>query len=128
MIMKPLRILTFDVGHGSCHAIWFPSGKLVVIDLGTSDDFSPVAWLKSIGVKTIDLLVITHPHDDHLRGFTDVDGIMVKILHRPRNLPADLISELDVELKKHWDHHDARYTAPVQLSTSRCRRPHRWAG
>jgi beta-lactamase superfamily II metal-dependent hydrolase len=113
---NPLRILTFDVAHGNCHAIWFPSGKLVIIDLGTSDDFSPLKWLKSQGIKAIDLLILTHPHDDHIRGFRDLDGITVKTLHRPKNIPADLTTELDLDLKREWDKHDARFSTPVQPS------------
>jgi len=108
-----IRILTFDVKHGNCHAIWSPSGKLVVIDIGTSDDFSPMKWMKSQNLKTIDLLILTHPHDDHLRGFTDSDGMTVKFLHRPKNIPANLITELDADLKKAWERYDAHYSAPV---------------
>ena len=113
--MNPLRIVTFDVEHGNCHAIWFPSGKLVLIDLGTSDEFSPITWLKSVGVKTIDYLIITHPHDDHIRGFLDLAGIDVKISRRPKNIPTTLTAELDASLKKEWDNHNARFTKSVEL-------------
>jgi competence protein ComEC len=111
--MSGVRILTFNVGHGNCHAIWSPSGKLVVVDLGTSNDFSPIKWLKSIGVTTIDLLIITHPHDDHIRGLDDLDGMTVRVLHRPKNVPADLTAELEGGLKAKWERIDGRYNSPV---------------
>ena len=111
---NPIRILTFDVKHGNCHAIWSPSGKLVVIDIGTSDDFSPMKWMKSQNITTIDYLILTHPHDDHLRGFTELDGMAVKVFHRPRNIPTNLIAELDADLKNAWERYDAHYIAPVQ--------------
>ena len=40
-----------------------PNGHVVVIDLGCSAEFSPLEWL---GRPTIDSLVVTHPHGDHI--------------------------------------------------------------
>lgn len=111
--MSGVRILTFNVGHGNCHAIWSPSGKLVVVDLGTSDGFSPIEWLKSTGVTVIDLLIITHPHDDHIRGLDDLDGLDVRVLHRPKEVPATLTAQLERGLKAAWDRIDGRYNAPA---------------
>jgi beta-lactamase superfamily II metal-dependent hydrolase len=109
-----VRILTFSVAHGNSHAIWTPSGKLVLIDLGASDDFSPVKWLKSQNIKNVDLLILTHPHDDHIRGFRDLSELNVRILHRPKNIPAELTKELDADLQTAWKNYDAHFNTPVQ--------------
>jgi len=112
---KSISIITFDVAHGSCHLIVTPSRRLVMIDLGCSDDFSPVECLKGKGLKRLDLLVVTHPHDDHIRGILDLNGIEVGILHRPKSVPPDLTAQLDPPLKKAWQEFDARFTRPVEL-------------
>lgn len=112
-----ISIITFDVGHGDCHLIVSPSGKRVMIDLGVSDDFSPLKWLKGQGCKRLDLLVVTHPHDDHIRGVFDLDGIKVGILHRPKNVPAELTVDLDADLQSAWQEFDAQFAEPVQLQS-----------
>lgn len=62
------RILIHDVGHGQAVHAWTPTGELVVIDLGCSSAFSPLEWLSGQS-KTIDKLIITHPHGDHIDEF-----------------------------------------------------------
>ncbi|MBI3902216.1 MAG: MBL fold metallo-hydrolase [Nitrosomonadales bacterium] len=86
--MSPLRIVIHDVGHGQAVHAFTPDGKVIVIDLGTSADFSPLAWLGN-QTKTIDSLVITHPHGDHIDEMLLLDelGFNVRQLWRPRWLP-----------------------------------------
>ena len=63
-----LRIYIHNVGHGhAVHAIT-PNGQHIVVDLGCSDSFSPLEWLKR-STGTIDSLMITHPHGDHIMKF-----------------------------------------------------------
>jgi len=86
--MSPLRIIIHNVGHGQAvHAIT-PDGKVMVIDLGTSADFSPLEWLGD-QTKTIDSLVITHPHGDHIDEMLLINdfGFTVRQLWRPKWLP-----------------------------------------
>lgn len=51
---------------GDSCLIAFPNGTLMLIDLGMPE-YTPLltANLKQLGVEKIDILVITHPHDDH---------------------------------------------------------------
>lgn len=112
---KSISIITFDVAHGNCHLIVTPSRKRAMIDMGRSDDFSPLKWLKNIGTKRLDLLIVTHQHDDHIRGVLDLDGIDVDILHCPKSVPPELTAQLEPPLKKAWQDFDARFTSPVQL-------------
>ena len=56
-----------DVGQGDCILIRTPDGRSVLVDSGdaaAADDV--VRYLKSHDVTQIDLLVITHPHSDHI--------------------------------------------------------------
>jgi beta-lactamase superfamily II metal-dependent hydrolase len=65
MPSSQLRTLFHNVGHGQAVHLFTPDGKVIVIDLGCSADFSPLTWLAT-HTKVIDLLIITHPHGDHL--------------------------------------------------------------
>lgn len=55
-----------DVGQGDCALLQTPQGS-VLIDCGSKeygDDV--VAYLKSQGVDTLEYLIFTHPHEDHM--------------------------------------------------------------
>jgi len=84
-----LRILLHNVGHGQAIHAFTPGGHVVVIDLGCSDAFSPLEWLRR-QTATIDQLVITHPHGDHIDEILNLNtqGFQVRQLWRPKWLTA----------------------------------------
>lgn len=61
-----LNIYIWDVGHGQSIHAFTPNGKTIVIDLGIAPYFSPLETLKRKNIAIIDMLVITHPHGDHI--------------------------------------------------------------
>lgn len=62
-----------DVGQADSELIRLPSGVNVLIDAGTTNVGKQlVSYLKKLGVKKIDYLIATHPHEDHIGGMTDV--------------------------------------------------------
>jgi competence protein ComEC len=72
---KNLYLTAIDVGQGGSTLIEFPGGKKMLVDGGglANADFdmgryvvAPFLWQKRI--RTIDILVLTHPHPDHLQG------------------------------------------------------------
>lgn len=76
-----LDVFFLDVGQGDCTFIRTPSGRTILIDGGgrpERPDFDSVGtrivepFLRSRGVNRIDLLVLTHPHDDHAQGLISV--------------------------------------------------------
>jgi competence protein ComEC len=68
-----LTMYAFDVGQGDSFLFRFPSGENVLIDAGgRSSAAKVVAKLRSLGVEKIDILVATHPHEDHIGGMTEV--------------------------------------------------------
>jgi beta-lactamase superfamily II metal-dependent hydrolase len=85
-----LRTLFHNVGHGQAVHLFTPDGKVVVIDLGCSADFSPLTWLSSIS-KVIDLLIITHPHGDHIDEILLLEklGFRVRQFWRPKWLSRE---------------------------------------
>jgi competence protein ComEC len=64
--------LTFlDVGEGAASLLQVPGGPTVLIDSGPE----PLgATLRRHAVRQIDLLVLSHGHDDHVAGLADVIG------------------------------------------------------
>jgi len=67
-----LRAYFLDVGQGDSSVILFKD-KVILIDAGETDQGDTVvAALKKLGVETIDLLVATHPHSDHIGGMQKV--------------------------------------------------------
>jgi len=72
---REMKVTFLDVGQGDAIVLFFPQGKVMVIDGGGSPDGSfdpgerivaPYLWKEKR--KTIDYLVNTHPHPDHLQG------------------------------------------------------------
>jgi len=70
-----LRATFLDVGHGSSTLIEFPRGEKMLIDGGGSFNpefdlgervVGPFLWDKKI--SCLDVVVLTHPHPDHLNG------------------------------------------------------------
>ena len=71
-----LRLTVIDVGDGSAALLEIPGGYTIMIDGGGFSDNSsfdvgariiaPLLWKKKI--KTVDLLILSHPNSDHLNG------------------------------------------------------------
>jgi len=67
----PMAVHFIDVGQGDSIFIQSPEGKTMLIDAGEKNGMAE-KYLNSIGVKTIDILVATHPHLDHIGGLVDI--------------------------------------------------------
>lgn len=59
------------VGQGDCEVIRLPSGGTILIDSGARGA-PTVDLLKRLGVGEIDLIIATHPHEDHIGEMPDV--------------------------------------------------------
>jgi beta-lactamase superfamily II metal-dependent hydrolase len=68
-----LAVTFFDVGQGDSALVVSPSGKRVLIDGGPPEAGDRLlAALAQHGVDQIDLIILTHPHADHLGGLKKV--------------------------------------------------------
>lgn len=67
-----LKVHFIDVGQGDSTLLQ-SGGKTMLIDAGSSDAGPRVvSYLKSQGVKSLDVVAATHPHEDHIGGMTTV--------------------------------------------------------
>ncbi len=70
---KDLEIHHLNVGQADSTLILTPNGKTILIDAGTqSAGQKIVSYLKKAGISTIDRLIITHAHADHVGGAVEV--------------------------------------------------------
>lgn len=79
-----VQVCYFYVGQADAELIQFPGGSNVLIDAGTSStEDELIETLRSLGVETLDLVVATHPHADHIGGMAavieafDVGGVVM---------------------------------------------------
>ncbi len=63
-----------DVGQGDC-ALILTGGKNVLIDAGEASAAPDVIrYLNSLEIRSLDLVIATHPHSDHIGGLSGVIG------------------------------------------------------
>lgn len=67
------KIYFLDVGQGDSEYIKLSSGEDILIDGGPDDKvLQELGKVMTFGDRRIDLVVLTHPHADHLTGLMDV--------------------------------------------------------
>lgn len=65
------RLVTYLIGpgFGESQVVLFPDGRCMVVDTCTAGDVNlPAVLLRRLGVKAIDLFVLSHADLDHVRG------------------------------------------------------------
>src|SRR3989338_184084 len=74
---KSLQVTCLDVGHGCAIFIQFPNGKNILYDVGSWKNYdigryivAPFLWGQQI--KKIDLVILSHEHEDHLNGLVSL--------------------------------------------------------
>lgn len=68
-----LELHTIDVGQGDSILIIFPNGQKALIDGGTRKMGDRVVdYLKKLKIDSIDYLIATHPHEDHIGGLIKI--------------------------------------------------------
>ena len=82
-------VVTFlDVGQGDCTLVQTPGGRVVLIDGGPDGTATAAMVGRRLPMwrRHIDVLAVTHPHEDHLAGLIEV----------ARRLSVDVVVEPDL--------------------------------
>lgn len=98
-----LTLHIFDVGQGDGMLILSPTGKTVLVDGGPPEARAKLAArIKELVHGPIDLMIMTHPHADHLGGLEAVlDAVGARIFMEPGfDHPSPLYNHLLEALEK----------------------------
>lgn len=64
---QKLKVSYIDVGQADSILIQIPNGKNVLIDAGNNGDANTItSYLKKQNVSKLDIVIATHPHEDHI--------------------------------------------------------------
>lgn len=70
---EKVEVHFLDVGQADSTLIKLPTGENILIDGGNRDDKDYILdYLSRVGVEHIDVMVATHPHEDHIGSLKDV--------------------------------------------------------
>ena len=99
------EVVMFEVGEADCHLIKYPYNKnTILIDTGKNEykiKNEVIPYFKSIGIKKIDYLIITHGDEDHIGGsITLINNFQVKNVILNKGTFTDLEKELIKNLNK----------------------------
>lgn len=115
-----LTVTALDVGQGQC-IVLHNEDTTVVVDCGGSHQENPgttaADYLQSVGVGTVEYLVLTHTHADHANGVIQLlQRIRIRCLilpadDAPNELYVDIVNEAQrQEIELIYISDDARYT------------------
>jgi competence protein ComEC len=90
-----LRVHYIDVGQGDATFIEFPDDRTMLIDAGDVGYGRTVTdYIRAEGYMSLDYIVATHPHADHIGGMTDVlDAMSVGAVYMPRAVAGTTVYE-----------------------------------
>jgi competence protein ComEC len=76
LLAFPCHALTahfIGVGQGDATLFRFDDGRSMLVDVGPTEAGKRlVGYLRSAGVVSLDVVVLTHPHEDHIGGFNEL--------------------------------------------------------
>lgn len=68
-----LRVSVLDIGQGDAIVIQAPNGRAILIDAGPAERSDLLlAQLKQLHIRQFDLVIVSHPHEDHIGGLSRV--------------------------------------------------------
>lgn len=104
-----IAIHFLDVGKADCILIQESSGKNMLIDAGDNLDSNYIySYLKHCGVRSLDYLILTHPHEDHIGSADmvilnfDVKKVIISPTEHTNDVYGDVleaINEKDIALE-----------------------------
>ena len=103
-----MRVHFIDVGQADSAFIELGNGQTMLIDAGRSGNASTIVnYIKGLQYETIDYVVASHPHDDHIGGMATVlDSFNIGKMYMPKQAHTinaftnmlDVIDNKNIEL------------------------------
>ena len=91
-----------DVGQADC-TLLVSDGKTMMIDCGNRDDYLYIDdYLRGLGIDRLDILILTHPHEDHIGSAAqiisdyDIGKIYMPNMTADSNVFADLLTAAEL--------------------------------
>jgi beta-lactamase superfamily II metal-dependent hydrolase len=113
-----LRIVVWNVAHGSAMFARTPNNRTILMDAGSSDDFSPAQHLHDVyKARSTDLFILSHADSDHLRDLPNIIRLIPpRSFYRNKSAPRRLIYPTDpppVDPLKAFDQFDRGCSGPL---------------
>ena len=107
-----MRVHFIDVGQADSAFIELGNGQTMLIDAGRSGNASTIInYIKGLQYETIDYVVASHPHDDHIGGMATVlDNFNIGKMYMPKQahtITAFTNMLFGQHIKREW--HRERY-------------------
>ena len=131
--MNPeLRIVVWNVAHGSAMFVRTPNSRTILLDAGSSEDFSPAEHLHNVyGLRSTDAFILSHADCDHIRDLPNIIRLVPPTtFYRNNTAPRHLVFPTDpppVDPLKTYDGFNCYYSAPVP-ATDEIHNSANWGG
>jgi competence protein ComEC len=80
-----LKVSFIDVGQADCTIIQYGNSKMIIDAGGNSTANSLVSKIKNMGINKFDVVVGTHPHEDHIGGMDAViNNFSIGTIYMPK--------------------------------------------
>ncbi len=94
-----LTLTALNVGKGAAHVLSFPGGGHMLVDCGSAlqgnkGETVVLPYLRRMGIHRVDVLALTHPHEDHFGGAKAIlESLPVGEIWIPEGIPPAAFGE-----------------------------------
>ncbi|MCK8826958.1 DNA internalization-related competence protein ComEC/Rec2 [Natroniella acetigena] len=107
---QQLKIIFFDVGQGDAIYLSLPTGKRILVDAG-EEGIEIKNYLRSRGIRSLDLILISHFHWDHAGGVKPlIKNFAIDQVFYPPNIQKN---ELEIRVREKLERNKIKHAQLV---------------